>query len=125
MRISQKEYAKLLKCQKKCEEAEMKRGLQESEKHQQKEDKARRKEEHEQLRKAMDDSKKSFKSEKQAEKEYARHVKKAMRNSLTKEQAEDDDEDSCAQSSHQDWIQKIEDSPPAYCPHPIDRRLGG
>ena len=129
MRISRSEYEKLLKCRKVCEDAEMKQGRRESEKHQQK-DKARRKKEDEQINLAMEDSKKSYKelmkSEKKAEKEYARSVKIALRNSLAKEQAEDEgeDEDSCAQSSNQKWIEKIDDSPPAYCPHPIDRRLG-
>jgi len=126
MRISQSEYEELLKCRKMLEEAEMKQGLRESEKHQQKEDKARRNKEDEQISLAMEDSKKSYKDSMKAEKEYARNMKIAVRNSLAKEQAEDEgeDEDSCAQSSNQKWIEKIEDSPPAYCPHPIDRRLG-
>jgi len=126
MRISRSEYEKLLKCRKVLEEAEMKQGKRESEKHQQKEDKARRNKEDEQISLAMEDSKKSYKDSMKAEKEYARNMKIAVRNSLAKEQAEDEgeDEDSCAQSSNQTWIEKIGDSPPAYCPHPIDRRLG-
>ena len=128
MRISQSEYEELLKCRKMLEEAEMKQGLRESEKHHQKEDKMKSKKEDEELRLAMEDSKKSSKKQIQAEKQFARDMKKATRNSLGKgmKQAEDEgeDEDSCAQSSNQKWIEKIEDSPPAYCPHPIDRRLG-
>ena len=84
MRISQSEYEELLKCRKMLEEAEMKQGLRESEKHQQKEDKMKSKKEDEELRLAMEDSKKSSKKQIQAEKQFARDMKKATRNSLGK-----------------------------------------
>ena len=119
MRISRSEYEELLMCRK---------ILQESEKTQRKEDEAKREKEHEQISKAMQDSKKSYeellKSKKREEKEYVRSVKTAVRNSLGKTENKGEDDDSGAQSSDQQWIQKIEESPPAYCPHPIDRRLG-
>ena len=135
MRISRSEYEELLKCRKVLESEYEKHILRQSEKTHKKDDKARRTKEDEQMSKAMEDSKKSYKeslkSEKQAEKEFARSMNAAVRNSLAKEQAEDEGTEdegtggSCAQSSNQKWIQKIDDSPPAYCPHPIDRRLGG
>ena len=135
MRISRSEYEELLKCREMLESEYEKKILREGEKTQRKEDNAKREKEREQISKAKEDSKKSYKeflqSEKRAEKEYAQSMEKAVRNSLGKEKTEDEGTEdegtggSCAQSSNQKWIQKIDDSPPAYCPHPIDRRLGG
>ena len=83
------------------------------------------------LRQALEESKKSHDEREKLSEEEERMYRKAVRKSLAmkdgKGRGKDSDgeqEGSTSQASREKWIQKLDETPPAYCPHPVNRRLG-